>query len=429
VYRRLTIQERLLMFPNSTLDLRSSKISLNVNTTFEPSISPSFSTYSKEASAGFISLASKNEVIEAKVNNKAVTPNLLPIYVSSKLSALIKSIVTVRLSLLPDSPVPDRSTSPSSTSLYLHPYGGNEVAVYDTTTNQWILAPLATGSSPQQFNLFAIGATLPNTLYDIYAFNNGDFDNPVIGLQCVPWTGGNTIPPAKSYQNGAEVLASDPSRRYIGLIKTTNAGESVIDLGGIRYLPDNMVIGVTSIEPYTQVTGANYNSNYYAQVRTYYNFPTGTTSMPKPARCFLANAFNTYDVSLVFFFGTGWDSGWNPQNSIPNSMPPYYQDSAQCQFVLAQRQLTTAFADIYSNPNISTWAGTVLYVMFGVNSTSQAAPDGFFGEGGEPNQTSTTCWARTLNPGYNYIQYLYTQGGTNWVNEHPSHGLIVTTKV
>ena len=80
VYRRLTIQERLLMFPNSTLDLRSSKISLNVNTTFEPTINEGFNTYASESRAGFIKLATNEDIIVSTNKVKATTPNQLSFF-------------------------------------------------------------------------------------------------------------------------------------------------------------------------------------------------------------------------------------------------------------------------------------------------------------------------------------------------------------
>ena len=335
--------------------------------------------------SGAISIATTNEIIAGVNNSKAVTPSQLPLFISNRLSALVKSIVTVRLS--PFANTPDPIISGSSTKLYLHPYGGAEVSCFDNTIQQWVVLPLTNGQV-MEFDLSAIGANTADTNYDIYAYNVNEGLNlsPAIGLQAVAWTN-DTTPPTRSTKDGAIVKANSNGYRYIGVVRTTSAGTTAIQLGGTKYLSGDM----------------------------------------SPAVCYVANAFNQYDITLTYFFGTAWDTpdayGW--------VIPPYYETNAQCRFVLASNTQVTAFLDIYSNSPTG-WMelpSTFIYVAPGVNSTVSPPNDAFWGESCGTNDTANSNWVRTLSSGYNFIQYLYKQVYANIVNEHPVHGMIVTTKV
>ena len=295
--------------------------------------------------------------------------------------------MTVRLSLFADTAVPTKSGS--STSLFLHPYGGSEISVYDNTTQQWILLSLTNPDAPMQFNLTTIGAVVPEINYDIYAYNTGTYENPTIGLQAIAWIN-NTTPPARSTKDGAIVKGSSPAHRFIGVVRTTSSGTTAIQLGGVKFTSGDMT----------------------------------------PAVCYVANVFNQYDITLKYFFGNGWNSTWWAQSTW--GLPPTYGVNAQCRFVLATDALVTSFLDIYSNNNVdlpNTTVGSVVYVAPGVNSLFYPPDDAFYGEASYTNSTANSNWVRTLSSGYNFIQYLYQQSDGNLVNEHPAHGMIVTTKV
>jgi hypothetical protein len=486
VYRRLTVQERLLMFPNSTLDLRSTKISLNVNTTFDPPINEGFNTYASQTRAGFVRLATDDDAAAGSNKVKALTPGHLPIYVSSQLSSLIKNIVSVRLSPFADTSIPTRSGS--SDSIYIHPYGGDNVALWNNTAQQWYLASL--NSNVKRFILSNIGASEVDRTYNVYAFDrNLGIPNttPDIGLELVRWTGsesydsqGNLIPqvpPLDTIHQGVIFKFNDLSRRYLGLVRTVsdNGIKTQIELGGLRYtLPyDDLSYAFESVNSPADLTsnmqpnnppistGNDSNGNpvfltlpdgtfYSDSVRwvkstnstwTWRKTRVGTgpisssgwvnngqivreVNFIKPATCYVSNLYNTYDVTLTYFFGTWWDR----PNGFNLLRPPIYDTNAQCRFLLAQPQLVTAFLDIYNN---SLNNSSINYVITGVNSINQAASDSFFGEVQTGNTTANSNWSRSLSKGYNFIQYLYQQlgSGKNYVNEHPTHGMIVITKV
>lgn len=85
VFKNVTVGQRLLMSPASTLDLRSMNLSINAKTGFSSDtlITSSSDTYAKETQGGFIQLASVSEVQNRAVNldqinkHKAITPNTL----------------------------------------------------------------------------------------------------------------------------------------------------------------------------------------------------------------------------------------------------------------------------------------------------------------------------------------------------------------
>ena len=77
IFKRVTISDRLLLFPNSTLDIRSTKVLLDSQTNFENNITPTFSSYAKTDAGGFVQLATVNEAktnpTTAIINPKAIS--------------------------------------------------------------------------------------------------------------------------------------------------------------------------------------------------------------------------------------------------------------------------------------------------------------------------------------------------------------------
>lgn len=89
VFKRLTVTERLLMFPNSTLDLRSTKLSIDSRTRFTAPITTNSLTYATTEQPGFIEIATQAEV-DARVDDKrAVVPATLQAAVNLILDSLM----------------------------------------------------------------------------------------------------------------------------------------------------------------------------------------------------------------------------------------------------------------------------------------------------------------------------------------------------
>ena len=319
---------------------------------------------------GVIELATVAEVQEFTSDTLAVTPSTL----IEALGDAVKSVVNARLSLSSSSSVP--SADQSGSNIYLHPYNGNEIALYSNITLRWAVVRF---SGVQTFSL--AGASSANTNYDIYVYNTGTAVSPTLAVEYVAWTN-DTTPPTRATQNGVLVKNGAPDRRLMGVVRTTSAGNSIIDLGGT-------------------INGAN-SADY--------------------PRLYLANLYNLYDTSAVYFFGNPWDavtSGWSV---VPASV---YPTAPRISFVQASNTLVTAFLDIYSNHV----GNSVLYVAPGIDSTSPPS-DAFYGETDSNNGTVGSQWARALSEGMHDIYYLYQQyQHSNTVNEHAAHGSIVVVKI
>jgi hypothetical protein len=324
---------------------------------------------------GVIELATTAEVQEFTSTTLAVTPSTL----IQALGDAVKSVVNARLSLSNSSAVPNADQSGST--LYLHPYNGNEIALYSNITLRWAVVRF---SGVQSFSLSGAGSA--NTNYDVYIYNTGTAVSPTLAVEYVAWTN-DTTPPTRSTQDGVLVKNGAPDRRLLGVVRTTSAGNSIIDLGGV-------------------ITGAN-SANY-----------------PK---VYLANLYNLYDASAVYFFGNSWTTPTAGAWAVPPSS--VYATAPRISFVQAGNTLVTAFLDIYGNDPTE---GSITYIAPGIDSSTTPPVDAFYGEAMGNNQTTGSQWARALSQGKHDIYYLYklfNGSGTNIINEHAAHGTIVVVKV
>ena len=339
---------------------------------------------------GIIELATNQEVQQFQRSDLAISPATL----IQAIGDALKSVVNLRLSLSSSAAVPSGNQL-NATSLFLHPYNGSEVALYSPSLQSWQLVKF---SGVQTFSL--AGASAPNTNYDVYLFNSGTILNPVMAVEYVAWTDSQT-PPTRVNQDGVLVrsgIASNRARRLIGVLRTTSAGTSTVDLGGT-------------------ITGANSA-----------NFP----------RIYLSNLYNLYDARAVYFFGSPWNVPTTAWSVVPASV---YATAPRVSWVQASSTLVTAFLDIYNNPiagGNTKQDNVTAYVAPGVNDTTAPDPTSFHGESTYESQTAGSQWAGALNPGLNNIYYLYRQivnaaiGSTDarsQINEHVAHGMIVTVKV
>jgi hypothetical protein len=230
-------------------------------------------------------------------------------------------------------------------------------------------------------------ANTPNQNYDVYLYNSGTILNPVLAIDFAAWSG-DTTPPARSTQDGVLCKNNNAERRLVGVLRTTSAGTSTIDLGGT-------------------IAGAN------------------SASFP---RIYLSNLYNTYDARAVYFFGSSWNvTQWTGWGVVPTSV---YATNPRISWVQASDTLVTAFLDIYNNPGVAgNAAGAICYVAPGIDSTSGPPDDAFYGEVQSDNSTAGSQWMRALSAGKHDLYYLYKQSAASIVNEHPAHGMIVSIKV
>lgn len=116
-----------------------------------------------------------------------------------------------RLTLTSGLPVTTADVSGAGT-VYFSPYHGNRLTLYLPAAGWRLYAfnELSTGLSgyPGGKNV------------DIFAFDNGG--SPA--LESVAWSGDTVRAAALGWQDGAAVLAGDPTRRYLGTVRTSGSG-------------------------------------------------------------------------------------------------------------------------------------------------------------------------------------------------------------
>lgn len=117
-----------------------------------------------------------------------------------------------RLTLASGVPVMGATSYVSQTTLYLTPYLGNVVSLYNGTA--WVELYLSEIS-------VSLSGTAADTVYDVFLnYNSG---TPQLVLTA--WTNDTTRATALARQNGNLVKSGTPTQLYVGTIRTFNAGQ------------------------------------------------------------------------------------------------------------------------------------------------------------------------------------------------------------
>lgn len=111
----------------------------------------------------------------------------------------------------------------AGTTLYLHPYGGKTIPLFDGV--DWVARVMSGVVS------IAIPATTA-TVYDVYAYWTG----AAIALELVAWSSGTARATALTTQDGILVKNGDTTRRYMGSIRTTGVSGQCADSASNRFL-------------------------------------------------------------------------------------------------------------------------------------------------------------------------------------------------
>jgi len=145
-------------------------------------------------------------------------------------NAALPSIMNVRMSLSPNTPTPTTSlTGSNAGTLYVHPFKGDTVTLYDTALSAWKAYTYNTVIGTPLVNICSIA----DTCYDIYlGIKGGAFE-----ITSRPWSNqtvgpNNFISTAETnYIDGIALHPTDRSKRLIGSIRTTIAGQSEYSFG------------------------------------------------------------------------------------------------------------------------------------------------------------------------------------------------------
>lgn len=131
---------------------------------------------------------------------------------------LFKSIVTPALNNFRLSGVSGEVSADTAgtSNLFLTPYNGNKLALYDNTSATWREYTLNEQTIPL--------ACVANTNYDIFALDNG---SGVVVFEQVAWTNNTTRANALSRQDGVWVRSGSPEKRYLGTYRGTGVNTTV----------------------------------------------------------------------------------------------------------------------------------------------------------------------------------------------------------
>lgn len=115
--------------------------------------------------------------------------------------------------------------SSSSTAIYIHPYVGNAIALYDGS--RWLYR---TSSSAI---VLAVGGLTAGKNHDAFVYWSG---SALVG-EAVEWTDDTTRATAITRQNGVPVKSGDATRRYVSTFRTvSDSGTKVLCQVGQRYV-------------------------------------------------------------------------------------------------------------------------------------------------------------------------------------------------
>ncbi|MGA0708575.1 MAG: hypothetical protein ACO3Q7_10910, partial [Steroidobacteraceae bacterium] len=337
------------------------------NATFAEGVLPQATT----ETSGIVRLATVAEAQGQEANDRAVTPAGLV----NALGSAIKGTVNVRLSLSSGSatpiniPDPDGDNPSYGNTIYLHPFKGNDIALFNSASGRWQLLQL-TATLGFPISSFSLPAIERN--YDIYLYNAGGTTSPSFQLDLVAWSADRT-PPTRGVKDGVLVKDGAPARRYMGVIRIDAQGRSRMNLGGT-------------------LSGAQ-SANY-----------------PK---AWLANFYNPYETRLIYFFSNSWPS----DNTWSLSTPPtsVYPTPPRLSWVQAENVLTRAYLSIYNDPASGVPLNQIyttnpignVYVAASLNKTSLGAysesSEAFTAETQAPNTTVIAPFSSVTPAGFHEL--------------------------
>jgi hypothetical protein len=182
-----------------------------------------------------------------------------------------------RLSVVSGNPNPINS---SSGSVYMTPYKGNTIALYDTANQVWdyfITTQIA----------ISVSGLNVGSLYDVFAYNNGVLG---VAIQTVEWTNTTTRATALAYKDGVLVKTDNYSRRYLGtfLVSATNV---VYDTPNRREL-----FNISNKLPNNLYLALPLNNTYGSTSKQ--EFANSTTS-----RLQIVNGYEDSNITLLYYTG------------------------------------------------------------------------------------------------------------------------------
>ncbi len=142
----------------------------------------------------------------------AVGTNTTQIASTAFVQAALAQVCQFRLTLTGGTPVTTADVA-SATTIYLSPYGGNHIGLYDGAN--WEVISSAEVS-------LALGTLSNATPYDVFAYNNAG----TLTLEFLAWTNGTTRSTGLVLQDGVLVKTGATTRRYVGTFYTISTTQT-----------------------------------------------------------------------------------------------------------------------------------------------------------------------------------------------------------
>jgi hypothetical protein len=248
----------------------------------------------------------------------------------------------------------------NATTLYVHPYKGNIIPLFNPVENKWfsykILAPLS----------FSLATLAADTNYEIFLFE----DAGTIKAEFVAWSSsvaGGTLP-IREYQDTVAVKPSEPHKRLVGCLRTVAAGQSEQSFG------DN-IAGGSSPKQYL------WNAQNIIPV-TCYSFEVGS--------------YNAVGIAP-----DGW-TGWRRVNPTATNQGRNNRFSFINGDITLVNMTSQVYASYYAN-----LTQLVTYTALGINNeTAPTLGQGFMivSELRGSDMTPQAQLIKSFTTGYNYLQ-------------------------
>ena len=272
------------------------------------------------------------------------------------------SIQDFRLTLASNTPVMTSQVL-AATTLYLTPYVGNKIALYNGSSSWNII-------TSSQVSLSLSGFTA-DTNYDIFAYNNSG----TVTLEALAWSnsgaGTSTRTTALEYQDGVLVKSGATTRRYIGTIRTTGTtGQCQFSFGG-------------------------------------------QSATATEAKLFVFNYYNQVDVAAFVAIGDGSNSAYTYSQGSPSVYlfrAAGGNNSYRVSFIcgMPENDVSARYDGVYGA--ITSGSGSA-GIAIGHNTTSSCKSSSFF-IGAANSYVSLGCSAEILpSAGFNYVSALDVASG------------------
>jgi hypothetical protein len=292
----------------------------------------------------------------------------------------------------------------TSSTLYIHPYNGDVVFLYNTTTNRWELRNIPDTPIARTLNGLA-----SNTNYDVFLSYNTTAN--AFEVNFVPWNSQTpgAEPPTNtvSLLDGVLVRTSNPSQRLIGCLRTTNAGQTEINFG--------RVAAVGGSSPKLLLWNL-----YNQQPATFSILETGTVA-----------GINYWDTTI----GPGAEGGDNGNASPEGPFEKFGGPNAfgnKVAFITRIPQVVNMHSIHYTGNNIC------YYFCYSLDLETPMITDILQKLPGQPifescrNGDLSQSFNSTINAGYHYIQIVsmtyqnQSQRYLVWTGDRHSYGTVGT---